>query len=214
MNNKCASALSICDAVCGSILVVYASRRRVQPAFPRRKASHATLICVAFILGITPPFHAQVEGIVANDSHLIDAPIPAEADSSHIRSSCCGVIQPHLLGLAPARLVSRHVIDRTFILLSGLFVGTVVADAESTKFALDHGGRELNPIFGAHPSRARMYGTTMPIAAWVIYWAYGAKKHAPRYKAWMFPPLFGAVVHGGAAASNAIGTEIYIHDRR
>jgi hypothetical protein len=75
------------------------------------------------------------------------------------------------------------------------FLGSI-ADVESTHAGLARGCVEANPLFGARPSRLRMYSLTLPIA---LVSDIAARKIGKRGK-WI--PLSVAAGHGFAAAMN------------
>jgi len=76
---------------------------------------------------------------------------------------------PPPLSLEPSPPRERkRVADRSFLLAALFHVGATIGDIESTQYGLSHGARELNPIYGSHPSRAKQYGITMPVTAGVL----------------------------------------------
>jgi len=94
------------------------------------------------------------------------------------------------------------VADRNFFLTALFQVGATIGDIESTQYGLSHGARELNPLYGSHPSRAKQYAITMPITAAVLGWSYRLKRSAPHSKYWLIPPLVVGSMHAIAAGHN------------
>jgi hypothetical protein len=99
---------------------------------------------------------------------------------------------------------SKRVADRNFWLTALFQVGATIGDIESTQYGLSHGARELNPLYGSHPSRAKQYAITMPIAAAVLGWSYRLKRSAPHSKYWLIPPLVVGSMHTIAACHNLV----------
>lgn len=97
---------------------------------------------------------------------------------------------------------SKRVADRNFFLTALFQVGATIGDIESTQYGLSHGARELNPLYGNHPSRAKQYAITMPITAAVLGWSYRLKRSAPHSKYWLIPPLVVGSMHAIAACHN------------
>lgn len=103
---------------------------------------------------------------------------------------------------------SRRVLDRKFILLQSLSTLAMVADIESTAHALEgkSGAAELNPLFGRHPTRARMYGIGVPVNALTLFLSYRAKKIAPTRRLWELAPALTTAIHAGAATNNILAS--------
>ena len=59
----------------------------------------------------------------------------------------------------PKPAIEQHHFDRrVFVAGVSLLAASNVADAASTRRLLDRSGRELNPVFGRHPSPAKQAG--------------------------------------------------------
>jgi hypothetical protein len=101
---------------------------------------------------------------------------------------------------------SWRTLDTKFIVLQTLSTLALFADIETTTHALAAQPRaiELNPLFGQHPSPARVYGTAIPLHAFAFYLSYRAKKLAPRRNVWKFAPQLSIAVHTAAAINNLI----------
>ena len=99
---------------------------------------------------------------------------------------------------------SRRIFDRQFILLNTFSTVALVADLETTVY--DLGGQsksaELNPLFGQHPTRARLYGIAVPLNALSFYVSYRYKKSAPGRNLWKLGPGLLIAVHTAATVNN------------
>jgi hypothetical protein len=101
-----------------------------------------------------------------------------------------------------------HTLDRKFFLLNALSTVALLADLETTArgLAAQPKAMELNPLFGKHPSTARLYGTGLSINMLLIYQSYHFKKLGPRRNVWTIGPKVSIVVHTAAAINNLIAT--------
>ncbi|MFY9910425.1 MAG: hypothetical protein WCF22_22875 [Candidatus Sulfotelmatobacter sp.] len=101
---------------------------------------------------------------------------------------------------------SWNTMDRQFILLNVLSTAALVADVETTIHAVggETKANELNPVFGAHPTRARLYGITLPLNALSFYLSYHAKKTMPTRSIWKISPGVSVAAHTAAAINNLI----------
>jgi hypothetical protein len=99
---------------------------------------------------------------------------------------------------------SGHVLDRKFILLHSLSTVALLADLETTARAIaaQPKASELNPLFGEHPTRARLYGIAVPLNALSFYLSYRAKKNEPKRRLWIIGPGASIAVHSAAAINN------------
>jgi hypothetical protein len=99
-----------------------------------------------------------------------------------------------------------HTLDSKFVLLNTLSAVAVLADIETTARVLEKQPKafELNPLFGKHPTRARLYGIAVPLNAFSFYLSYQAKRIAPRRSVWAAGPKVSIVVHTAAAINNLI----------
>jgi hypothetical protein len=97
-----------------------------------------------------------------------------------------------------------HTMDREFIVLQTFSWTAVFADLWTTQhgLAVNPTAHELNPLFGKHPSRARLYGIGIPLSAIPSYLSYKEKKLAPRRGIWKINPRLSIIVHSLAAVDN------------
>jgi hypothetical protein len=103
----------------------------------------------------------------------------------------------------------RKTADKKFWVLAGLQVAATFADFETTQWAQGKAprGAELNPLFGSHPGRARMYSIGLTLTGAQIYAQFRSKKLAERRgrfrKAWIVGGLLDTGVHTFLAVHNA-----------
>lgn len=57
--------------------------------------------------------------------------------------------------------------DRRFLIFAAIQIAATVADAETTQWALHNNPQagEMNPLFGRHPDRPRMYAVALSLTA-------------------------------------------------
>jgi len=99
---------------------------------------------------------------------------------------------------APAE---SRIVDWKFGILAALALGSTVADVESTLHCLQP-CREVNPLYGAHPTRARLYGTNAPFLVGEIMMSRLVRKRSPERRLWMIPSLSLTMGHMLGVASN------------
>jgi hypothetical protein len=76
----------------------------------------------------------------------------------------------------------------------------MTADLESTVHCSQC--RELNPLYGLHPTRARLYGINAPFLAGQLMISRMLRKRFPEGKSWMIPSLTMSAAHMVGVASN------------
>ena len=134
--------------------------------------------------------------------------LPDAASSRFIQEKTTFSAQPLRLTPPPLRIEPapsrrrKPVADRSFWLAAMFQVGAAIADIESTQYGLGHGARELNPLYGTHPTRARQYAIAMPIGAGVLAWSYRLKRSAPHSRYWLIPPSVVGSIHSAAVVHN------------
>lgn len=117
---------------------------------------------------------------------------------------------PRVQPAAPAgfRAERPRTADRQFWTWSAAAGAATVLDVESTVVALRQPGTaEGNSwLYGAHPSRARLYATNAPINALFTYLAYWAKKRPCTLHCgmWRFPLVALTAIHAGAGTANLV----------
>src|ERR1700692_2894891 len=96
-------------------------------------------------------------------------------------------------------------VDGKFILLQAVSAAALVADVETTVRDRHRSNSvELNPLFGQHPTRARLYSINVPLNVLSLYVSYRYKKKEPNGKAWKVGPALFIAVHTAAAINNLI----------
>lgn len=96
--------------------------------------------------------------------------------------------------------------DRHFIVLNALSTLALAADLRTTIHGLNSNPnlRELNPLFGTHPSVGRLLGVAIPIHCFATYEIYRAKRYGPRRGVWKVGPRVSIVAHSLAALNNLV----------
>ncbi|MFZ3213566.1 MAG: hypothetical protein WA188_18835 [Terriglobales bacterium] len=106
------------------------------------------------------------------------------------------------LRIMPPAVGAQRVADRQYWTLVAFTAGSAVMDGETTIHALQTPGRrELNPVLGSHPDRARFYATVGATDAAISYLAYRLKRGG-HDKLWKVPLLGAGAVHLGGAINN------------
>lgn len=106
--------------------------------------------------------------------------------------------------IAPAPAGEKPVADRQYWTLVAITAGAAVMDGETTMHGLETPGRrELNPLLGSHPDRARFYSTVGATDAGFAYLAYRLKRGGHE-KLWKAPLLGATTVHLGGAINNLV----------
>jgi hypothetical protein len=106
------------------------------------------------------------------------------------------------LRIAPPAAGEQRVADRQFWTLVAFTAGAAVLDGETTMHGLQTPGRrEMNPLLGSHPDRARFYATVGATDAAFSYLAYRLKRGG-HDKLWKLPLLGAGTVHLGGAINN------------
>lgn len=150
---------------------------------------------------------ANAGAVASAELTLPDAPSATEHKPDEATRPGSGLqytgIEPPTFRIQPRPAVVREkTIDRPFIILQALQLAAMIGDVESTRYGLSHGGREGNPLVGSHPSRAVLYGISLPVTAGLTYWSYHLKKAAPHSRRWQIVPLVTMGIHGVAAVHN------------
>jgi hypothetical protein len=118
---------------------------------------------------------------------------------------------PPVTGLHLENCAAMHsfkAADKKFWVLAGLQVGATFADFETTQWAqrVRPDGSELNPLYGRHPGRPRMYSIGMSLTALQIFVQYKSRTRAHETgklkKAWIVGALVNTGVHTFLAVHN------------
>jgi hypothetical protein len=106
------------------------------------------------------------------------------------------------LRIVPPAAGAQRVADRQYWTLVAFTAGSAVLDGETTIRGLQTPGRrEMNPLLGSHPDRARFYATVGATDAAFSYLAYRLKRGG-HDKLWKLPLLGAGTVHLGGAINN------------
>jgi len=128
---------------------------------------------------------------------LISAPEPMTPSTPQPLLSSSG----SAFHIMPPAEGAQRVADRQYWTLVAFTAGTAVLDGETTIRGLQTGRRELNPLLGSHPDRARFYATVGATDAGLAYLAYRLKRGG-HDKLWKLPLLGAGTVHLGGAINN------------
>ena len=99
---------------------------------------------------------------------------------------------------------SKPTNTKKFWALTAFSAAMTVADIELTQncLATVRGCYETDPLYGTHPSRARMYAINVPINAAVTYISYKAFTGKKLSRFWTWPQLALAGTHLGGVVTN------------
>jgi len=104
--------------------------------------------------------------------------------------------------IVPPVAGEQRVADRQFWTMVAFTAGSAVLDGETTIHGLETPGRrEMNPLLGSHPDRARFYATVGATDAAMSYLAYRLKRSG-HDKLWKTPLMGASAVHLGGAINN------------
>jgi hypothetical protein len=105
---------------------------------------------------------------------------------------------------APTRVTKPRVFDRKFFVLAGIATATTVLDVAMTSHCIStySNCQEKNPLFGSHPSAAKLYGVSFSMLGGQMLASAWMRREMPKRKLWMMPPIVATATHGLAAAFN------------
>jgi hypothetical protein len=154
---------------------------------------HALLLAVVLLPLIT---RAQTPTEASN----INAPSAIRAAEQPLAFPA--VAQPLTLAVervAPAPAPRRSVVDKKFLLLTGLATAFTISDVELTQRCLHHGTCvELNPTLPT--GHTAMYLANIPATGALFYWSYRRKAKGQRL--WWLPALVDLLPHAGGTFDN------------
>lgn len=78
------------------------------------------------------------------------------------------------------------------------------ADTATTQAGILKGATEINPIFGPHPSPARLWGTSAALQGIFLYSCYLDRRAHPQGRFWKTMMKISSAAHAGAAVNNAV----------
>lgn len=142
---------------------------------------------------------SPAEPTLSASQPMVAAPEPLVTALRPLLSS-----SPNPLRIAPPTAGEHRVADRQFWILVASTAGSAVLDGETTIHGLQRGGlREMNPLLGSHPDRARFYVTVGAGDAALVYVAYRLKRGG-HDKLWKMPVVGAGSVHLGGAINNLL----------
>lgn len=181
----------------------------------RRQILSSVLLTFALAMPLTAQEHTPANPASLSTTGVLIAPAnqaPDAPDHALLPDHLFALPQPapRVQPAAPAgfRAEQTRTADRQFWAWTAAAGAATVLDIESTAHALRQPGTaEGNSwLYGAHPSRARMYATNAPIDALFTYLAYWAKKRPCTLHCgmWRFPLVALTAVHAGAGTANLV----------
>lgn len=98
----------------------------------------------------------------------------------------------------------RHGQRTEFRKLAWIGLAAWAADTTSTQIGLLRGLNESNPIFGQHPSPARLWATSISIEGFSLYTCHRESQEHPRGRFWKAAARLSIALHAAATANNVI----------
>ena len=110
----------------------------------------------------------------------------------------------HIFLYASSEPKKPRILDRKFFLLAGMATAATVLDVATTSHCLSTYAacQEGNPLFGSHPSQAKLYGVSFSMLAGQLLASAWIRRKMPNRNLWMIPPIVATGGHGLAAALN------------
>lgn len=142
---------------------------------------------------------------ISEPEPMISAPQPlVAAQQQPIVSASHPLLSSSRNRIVPPTAGEQRVADRQFWTLVAFTAGSAVLDGETTMHGLQSAGlREMNPLLGSHPDRARFYATVGATDTALAYLAYRLKRSG-HDKLWKMPLLGASTVHLGGAINNLL----------
>ncbi|MGC2322380.1 MAG: hypothetical protein WA463_07095 [Terriglobales bacterium] len=143
---------------------------------------------------------------ISTPEPLISAPEPVVAVPQPIDSASNPLIgsSRDRLRIVPLAAGQGRVADRQYWSLVGFTAASAVFDGETTMRGLQNKGlREMNPLLGSHPDRARFYATVGVADAGFAFLAYRLKRSG-HDKLWKLPLLGAGAAHMGGGINNLL----------
>ncbi len=155
------------------------------------RIARGLLLCAALCL---PLVAGAQEALVDAPSALLAADEPAPSFTRIVQPP--PLVEP-VLAVAPAP--RARVMDKKFLILTGLATAFTVVDVELTQRCLHHGTCvELNPTLPT--GHAAMYLANIPATGALFYWSY--RRKAKGQKLWWLPALVDLAPHVAGAMDN------------
>lgn len=105
---------------------------------------------------------------------------------------------------APNQVTKPKVVDRKFLLLTGVAAAATVLDVATSSHCISTYAtcQEGNPLVGSRPSAAKLYGISFSVLAGEMLASAWLRREMAGRKLWMIPPIAATAEHGIAAAFN------------
>ncbi len=155
---------------------------------------HALLLAV-----VLPPLIARAQ--TPNEATDINAPSAIRAaDQPLMFPNLAPPLAPVVEPVTAAPAARRKVVDKQFLILTGLATAFTVSDVELTQRCLHHRTCvELNPTLPT--GHTAMYLANIPATGALFYWTYRRKAKGQRL--WWLPALADLLPHAGGTFDNA-----------
>ena len=98
----------------------------------------------------------------------------------------------------------NHAHPTEFGKLAKIEMAAWAADMTTTQIGLLRGQGELNPIFGRHPSSARLWATSIPLEGIFLYACHRESLEHPHGKVWKVAARISIGLHAAATVNNLI----------
>ncbi len=164
--------------------------------------ARALLLCAALCLPLLAGAQVPAVSPAVTKEAVLDAPSALRA-AEEPPATFALPAQPMAVPIAPAVSLTpapqKKVINKKFLLLTGLAVAFTVADVELTQRCLRHHTCvELNPTLPT--GHAAMYLANVPATGALFYWSYRRKANGQRL--WWLPTLIDLLPHAAGAIDN------------
>jgi hypothetical protein len=110
----------------------------------------------------------------------------------------------HIFLFASSKQAKPKILDRKFLVLAGMATAATVLDLATTSHCISSYAncQEANPLIGANPSQAKLYGVSFSMLAGQLLASAWMRHSMPNRKLWMVPSIAATAGHGLAAALN------------
>lgn len=165
------------------------------------------LLLSSFVLGQQTPSNSLPDAPSKGGSRMDAVLMAAEAsrpDFKFVNSSV--PVEPALHVVLPKPVTAApkepRILDKKFIALIGVSSALTILDVELTASCLrSNRCVEANPLYGSNPTRARMYGISLPLMGSQTLISAWLRHRYPTSKMWLIPMLSGTAAHGVGAAT-------------
>lgn len=146
----------------------------------------ASIVVLWFVLTLAG-FAEELPSAPARQSAMLSAAVPV-------------LVEP--IVVVPSK--PKPISTKKFWALTAFSAAMTVADIELTQncLAAVRGCYETDPLYGTHPTRARMYAINVPINVAVSYLSYKTMTGKRLSKMWAWPQLALAGTHFGGVVTN------------